>query len=97
MSKPGKGRRFNLQMLSLARWFPASKITHSSLELGLKPVAAFSLWATCLTTSGRLDLHGLGGSKCKQVLLKPLILAARCPFATFKAFGFASSSAQEKC
>lgn len=60
------------------------KLLPGFLELGLKLVSAFSLWATLLTTSAGWICEGWG----QQVLalLKILILAAKSPFATFKIF-----------
>lgn len=72
-------------MLPLAWWFPASKITPSSLELGLKLVSAFSLWPTYLTTSAGWICKGWE-QQMQVCAFKVSCLAAWCPFSTFKIF-----------
>lgn len=62
-----------------------SKITLNSLELGLKLVSAFSLWAT-YSPFQQAGSARVGGSKCKEVLLKILTFAAKRPFASFRIF-----------
>jgi len=87
-------------MLSLA-WFPASKITPNSLELGLMPVSAFSLWATYLTTSAARICKGWR-QQMRGIAFKVSFLGCPISICHFKniysrIFGFASSSALEKC
>lgn len=60
------------------------KLLPGFLELGLKLVSVFSLWATLLTTSAGWICEGWGQQML--VLLKILILAAKSPFATLKIF-----------
>lgn len=60
------------------------KLLPGFLELGLKLVSVFSLWATSLSTSASWICEDWGQQML--VLLKILILAAKGPFATFKIF-----------
>lgn len=84
VSKPDRGRGFNLQVLSLAWWFPASKITSRFFGIGSEASFSFQFVGNFAYHFSRLDLWWW--EQQMLVLLKILILAAKSPFANFKIF-----------
>lgn len=82
MSKPDRGRGFNLQVLSLAWRFPASKIASRFFGIGAEASFSFQFVGNLAYHFSKLDLWGLGAAYASA--LKICILAAKSPFAIFK-------------